>query len=106
MDILYSIIYPTFRKDPKLKWFVDSLLKDIDSEDLARTQLVIVDRWATTKTRKAWLARQGDMASFATVTHTPVKPNVWCGEHRLPKSDYFAAANYRNTGLLHARGSM
>jgi len=104
MDILYSIIYPTFRKDPKLKWFVDSLLNDIDPDDLAMTQLVLVDRWAGPKPRKTWLAKQGKLAAFAEVTHTPVKPNVWCGEHRLPKADYFAAANYRNTGLLHAKG--
>lgn len=104
MDILYSIIYPTVRKDPKLKWFVESLLRDIDSEDLGRTQLVVVDRWAGPGTRDTWLSKQGNLKAFADVVHTPPKPNVWCGEHRLTKTDYFAASNYRNTGLLHAKG--
>ena len=105
MDILYSIVYPTFREDPKLNWFVESLLLDIPKETLSQVQLVIVDRLAGTSKRKRWLDKHKNLSKFGDVAHTPVKPNVWCGEHRIPAKDYFAAANFRNTGILHAKGS-
>ena len=98
----HSVIYITNRPDPLFAWFLDSLVLDAPAEDLAQTQLVVVDHEAKNKGRKEWFEAHENLAKFGDVVHVPVKPNVWTGAHRLTPVDYFAASNFRNTGLLYA----
>lgn len=99
----YSIIYITNRPEPLLHWTIGSLVRDIPSEDIAQTQLIVVDRIAHNDGRPEWFKEHKHLDKFGEVTHVPVKSNVWAGKWRLTPVDYFAASNFRNTGLLHAR---
>lgn len=95
-----TIVYLTGRLEPKIEWFLETLSQQTGSS-MAGIRLVIVDFYAEAEGRKAWLLNklaQTIGTSFDWV-HTPPKPTVWQGPHRLTKEDYFAIANTRNTGL-------
>lgn len=84
-----TIAYVTARRDPKIEWFFDSLRRYVVGEPF---QLIIVDLG------QKELQRGANQAGF-TCTLTGPKPNVWQGEYRLTKEDWFAMANARNTAL-------
>lgn len=93
-----TIAYMTCRKKPKLDWFLNSLALECQRENPNSSspsdcaiKVVIVDFWNETS-----------QANFSTLIVSP-KPTVWQGKHRLTKSDYFAAANARNTAICYAR---
>lgn len=86
-----TVCYLTSRHDCKIKWWFDSLAKQIKPED--NIKVIVVDFWQN--------ERNGD---FPIWTQTPIKhvspkPNVWQGPHRLTKENWFAASNARNTAL-------
>jgi glycosyltransferase involved in cell wall biosynthesis len=92
MNQCLTICYSTCRKEPKLKWFWDSLLNQIKPED--KINIVIVDLMKSE--RKPWTPfPEGNLS----LNHVEPKPCVWQGEHRLTKEDWFAPANARNTAL-------
>jgi len=72
-------------------------------DDLAQTQLIYVDHYAEETGRSEWATGHKEIPLFHSMTHVPVKPNVWTGSHRLTSVDYFAASNFRNTGLIHSK---
>jgi glycosyltransferase involved in cell wall biosynthesis len=98
-----TIAFCTSRKYPKIEWFLDSLSREFsvdpkgyysNPKPIPDVKIIIVslhelggekfcpDGWPQFK-----------------ITVTKPKPNVWQGEHRLTKEDWFAAANARNTAL-------
>lgn len=83
-----------------LEWFLDSLVSQTTKEEREQIQFIFIDRYCKTNGRHNWFVQHKGLSDFHSVIKTPVKPNVWHGKHRLTKSDYFAAANYRNTGVL------
>lgn len=99
----FSIIYISNRRDSKFQWFLESLRLDAPMDDLAQTQLIYVDHYAEETGRSEWATGHKEIPLFHSMTHVPVKPNVWTGSHRLTSVDYFAASNFRNTGLIHSK---
>lgn len=83
-----TIAYLTSRKDPKYSWFLSSLCRQLDGEEMPR--IVMVDYHVSGK------------SEVGRTIITPPKPSVWQGPHRLTKEDYFAASNARNTALCYA----
>lgn len=89
-----TIAFLTNRVEPQIRWFFDSLHRELDS-DYSETKIVVVDFHADDPGRRD---------AFSKLTHWPIthvtpKPTVWQGKHRLTKIDYFAAANARNTAI-------
>jgi len=85
-----SICYCTSRKDPKIEWFLDSLRHEC-RENYEGIKIVVV----TLHQETFWV--DGDIPPHF-VSLSP-KPNVFQGQYRLTKEDWFAAANARNTAL-------
>lgn len=87
-----TIIYLTVRKDPKIEWFIASLRRERLNLGAAgpEVSLVVVDHFNHDK------ARVG-----GPVRVVAPKPNVWNGQTRLTKEEWFNAASARNTGLCY-----
>lgn len=101
-----SILYCTARSEPRFDWLNDSLLNaGIADHDV---ELLVIDAklWGGSDVRRGQFERcaEGLRAAGVQITHIPPKPSRWQGPARLTKSDYFALANARNTGLIVARG--
>jgi hypothetical protein len=102
-----TIVYTTSRKNPRFKWFVDSLAKQIKPED--KIKVIIVDRFypyhPSSVSRIYCFERYRDFNREFPIEWLVVspKPCVWQGEHRLTKEDWFAASSSRNTGLCLAQ---
>ncbi len=94
-----SIIYSTYRAEPRLEWLTRTLRRE--TGERAAPELIVVDRlWPSRdRQREGW-----DMPNV----HTAPKPTPWQGQYRHPKleRDYFAASNARNTGICFARGEL
>src|ERR1043165_3971320 len=81
-----TITYVTGRKDPKIDWFFDSLDRQIEGSGVTINEVIVVSRYYL------------DYESLF-LTQVKPKPNVWQGEHRLTKEDWWAMSNARNTAL-------
>lgn len=92
-----TIVYTTSRLHPKVRWFFDSLRKQIQRDD--QIQVIIVDRLIDQPGRRE---RFRQIAGFDFV-HTDVKPTVWQGAHRVTQQDWWAVSNARNTGICLCR---
>lgn len=87
-----TLCYLTSRRECKIEWWLDSLALQVKPED--EVHIIVVDFWAKDRPINF------DSVSFAkSIRHVEPKPNVWQGEHRLTKENWFAAANARNTAL-------
>src|ERR1039457_1584571 len=97
---MLTIAYLTSRKNPRIEWFFDSLHRQMNELriGLDEIKVVVVD----------FYAKERFTTDIATEYHFPVsvwtvpKPNVWQGEHRLTKENWFDASNARNTALCYA----
>jgi hypothetical protein len=117
-----SIIYVTNRKNPRWKWFVDSLCRQADFEQRRYLQIVFVDShlWRPGLSRSIDKSTLGfDDPHFhdpdrrvelelvvnnrLDYLHIPPIPNVYEGPFRLVKESWFAASNSRNTGFVVAK---
>lgn len=85
-----TIAYITSRFDPKIEWFVRSLANQV-KDDWSGIRVVVVDFH---RAGRPYDFRQND-----SWYHVAPKPNVWQGEYKRTKIDWFAAANARNTAL-------
>ena len=91
-----TICYVTCRQRPRFNWFAQSIWNE--TKDFSNISFVIVDFHA--------IDRPLDGHLHPSITDTiwvPVKPNVWNGQFRLTKENWFAASNARNTGLCYAK---
>lgn len=99
-----TIAYITNRVDCRPEWFFDSLHAQCGG-DYSDIRIVVVDFYA--QEHEAWkkknvAARVKEFKSKCKAKdlfHVPPKPNVWQGPYRLPKVDFFAASNVRNTAI-------
>lgn len=85
-----------------MEWFLDAWDKQCAS-DYSNTQLVVVDFHQTRSVDDPRFERI--RKGFGQVVVSKPKPNVWQGDHKLSRIDYFAAANARNTAICLAAGS-
>jgi hypothetical protein len=107
-DLLLTVAYVTFRRQPRFEWFVASFMREM-REAASRTgvapyvQIIVVDGrlWCDGDARRAELITLAGGLSFE---HVPPKPTPWQGPYRQTSKDYFAAASTRNTALALARG--
>lgn len=88
-----TLCYLTNRRDSKFQWWWDSLLLQLKPKD--RLNIIVVDFYAKEKP----FCADGAPKQIRSFQHVEPKPNVWQGEHRLTKENWFAAANARNTAL-------
>lgn len=95
---MLTVAYMTNRRNPCFQWFRDSLRREM-GDDLQKAQVVVVDYHAKEDGRGSEINFDG-----VDFVHTEPMGNVWQGPHRLTKRDYFAAANARNTAIIHAAG--
>lgn len=93
-----NIAYMTSRQAPMIHWFFDSLHRECAGL-YDGLRLIVVDFHADTPGRRDAFAK----AAHCDIVHVPAKPTVWQGPHRLTTTDYFAAANARNTAVCLAR---
>jgi hypothetical protein len=91
MNQFLTLAYMTNRRDCKIQWFVDSLARQIKSDD--RIKIVVISLYPITQP-----TIPVEMEHIKISYHEP-KPNVWQGKWRLTSCDWFAAANARNTAL-------
>lgn len=89
-----TVCFVTARKEPKIEWFLRSLGNQISHWDSIK--LAIVDYHA--------MQRSIPLPPFhelkiKDIWWGEVKPNVWQGEHKITKKEWWATSAYRNTGL-------
>lgn len=98
-----SIVYITGRQDPRFEWFADSLHREL-AGGYEGVEIIVVDYWADENggsdgpdpvARRTYF----EARAHCPLIHVPPKPTVWQGRHRVTKTNYFAAANARNTGV-------
>lgn len=88
-----TVAYITSREQPCLSWFFDSLrLQQAPDDDI---QVIVVDTFAGEDERRV----QVRQLARRDVIHTVPKPTIWQGKHRITSSDWWAAANARNTAM-------
>ena len=103
---LKSIVYITSRIQPMVRWFTDSLAyQSSQAEKDNDLEIIFVDLLLDSPNaddrRKIFESAVDGRFKFK---HVPPKPNVWQGKDRVTSTDWFAASNARNTGLVHADG--
>lgn len=89
----FTIVYITNRPNPRFDWFADGLCAQANGDF---PEVVVVDLCCNNEGRKEQL-HEAVRGRFQ-FKHCSEKPTVWQGKHRLTKTDWFAAANARNTG--------
>lgn len=92
-----SFAYVTNRREPMIKWFFDSLHRELDGEYVNR-RVIVVDFYAEEPGRREHF----QSLARCSLVHVPPKPTPWQGKHRLTTKDYFAASTARNTAICHA----
>lgn len=89
---MLTICYVTYRRDPILEWFFESLYREAKG-DFRRINVIVVDHHQPIRTIDC---------KEIPFKHVWTKPSVWQGPYRLTREEYFSASNARNTGLCHA----
>ena len=84
-----TLAYVTFRPNPKLEWWLDSLNKQADE----------LHAWPLIKRIVIVSPHKITAAPVCSYVITRPCPGVWQGPHRLTKADYFDVANARNTAI-------
>jgi hypothetical protein len=96
MSAPLTICYITARREPHIDWFFQSLERETrNTKGAPDYDVVVVDYYAREPLRKAELGASARIP----FKHTPPKPTVWQGPHRLTTKDYFAPSNARNTAI-------
>jgi hypothetical protein len=90
-----TIAYITTREKPQLRWFLESIEKQITNGEDVR--IILVSPLWTDYDAASLL----ETAKFAgcDFKHVRPKPNVWQGEHRVTPVDWWAKSNAINTAL-------
>ena len=98
---MISIIYSTNRENPRFDWFLDSLYRQTNESDRSRMEIIFIDYSAS-------IARCNYVTEivngrFNHVHYAP-KGNLYQGDKRKTKGEYFSPSNARNTGAILANG--
>ena len=81
-----TVCMTTSRPEPEFKWLYDSLKNQCDINDV---KILIISLHAPRTSNSVIV----DHAIF------PPKPNIWQGDYRLTKENWWAVSNARNTAL-------
>lgn len=91
-----SVVHLTHRPVSCFDWFADSLASQIGDDDV---EVIAVDGLYS-------LERGAEFSAFVRgrfpFRHVPPKPTPYNGPRRRTRSEYFAAASARNTGIVYA----
>jgi hypothetical protein len=110
--ISLAIAYVTGRKNCRFDWFFDSLAHQNTKRV---TQIIVVDFYAQEHADLGWtrehvnerkneLFGAAERAGFSKhLVHTPVRPNIWQGPHRIMRENWWAASAARNTAIALCR---
>ena len=82
-----TICMTTSRPDPKIGWMLDTLIPQLTPTD--KVEVLVISLHDIPKPDETRIK----------VRYFKPKPNVWQGEHRVTKDDWWAVSNARNTGL-------
>lgn len=91
-----TIALTTFRQEPKVEWFIESLRRQITSNQDWPT-IIIVDGYIPNIGRSIKVMPPND------VIHCQPKPSIWQGKHRITKQDWWAKSNALNTAICLCR---
>lgn len=102
-----TFAYMTSRKDCRFEWWADSLKRELGGS-FGDHQIIVVDFWSQPMVKDGWklsdvVARTRYFMQHCDAPNllvTAPKPNVWQGQYRLPKDNWFAACNARNTAFI------
>jgi GT2 family glycosyltransferase len=92
-----SVVYVTHRQEPRFDWFADALAAQLDGDDM---EVILVDGLHNVERCERFAAAAGGRFPLR---HVPAKPTPYNGPHRRTLRHYFAPANARNTGIVHAQ---
>lgn len=93
---ILTICYSTFRNEPQIEWFINSLSREC-AGDRTGIKIVVVDFKLEPN-----VVGTVSVHPLGELFYTGPKPTVWQGKHRLTKENWFSAANTRNTALCFA----
>jgi hypothetical protein len=83
-----TICITTSRKEPEIRWIKDSLERQIGADE---PDLLVINLHCKNPTFES--------DYFLPIRTHPPKPNIWQGEHRITKENWWAVSNARNTAL-------
>jgi hypothetical protein len=112
-----TIAYISARRNNRIEWFFDSLAKQVKK---LQEHVIVVDHFENEFGRSEEIFHK--FAKSFTVplhieheekgnvpskffTHVEPKPNVWSGDHRLTKENWFSVASSRNSAICLCRTS-
>lgn len=81
----FTVAYITGREESHLEWFRASFAREVDRFGIDWPCTIVVDARASAPT--------------GTDLITAPKPNIWQGQHRVTKQDWWANSNARNTAI-------
>jgi len=98
-----TIVYVTSRKEPKLEWFYQSLIRQLDGREMT---VWVID--SNLDCDFAWYAVDAGVdflphGYYLTVQKSRPKPTIWQGEHRITSTDWWAKSNALNTGICRCK---
>lgn len=90
-----SLVFMTGREDPHLDWVVDGLNEQASKDD--EIDLIVVDFYNRP------ILDLDRRLMFTTNIRTrvvPPMPNIWQGQYRVTRSDFWATSSCRNTAIV------
>ena len=107
--MILSVAFITARKHPEFRWFLDGLHRQVQAGDAIEVIFVdfyaqACDGWTNDDVkRRQDEVMEANNGRFQCIWMPP-KPTVWQGPNRLPKHNWWAASNARNTAICMASG--
>jgi hypothetical protein len=101
MNLDITIGYITARANPQFKWFLWSLLRQMNAAD--RIHIIVVDALKDQRELDLFLDDGEFPNCDVTIKHTLPMPNIWNGPHRVTNVDWWANSAARNTALCLAK---
>lgn len=103
-----SIGFITARPEPRFDWLFSSLKRQLTPED--DVELILVDFYA--QAFDSWTAdnvrdrskKVREANQWIFTIHTPPRPTVWSGPHRITKDNWWSASAFRNTAICWSSG--
>ena len=93
-----TICFITSREHHEFNWFIDSLTNQMNEGECI--DIIFVN--LRCKKSQCWVNNpswSNAKKVSLNIIETPPKPNIWQGEHRITKEDWWAASASRNTAL-------
>lgn len=94
---MISIIYSSNRIEPKFEWFIQSLWGQTTPQERADIEVIFIDYC---KEERGHIEVNGEFK----IIHSKPKDNIYQGDKRKTKGEYFSPASARNTGVLLSSG--